>query len=78
MVRTVPALARAVAAYTVPMNEPLDIGVIGLGVMGQRMLERLQGSSAIEFRLGVGRRRRGRAACGAEDPRLQAANGARA
>ncbi len=29
------------AAYTVPMNSPLNIGVIGLGVMGQRMLERL-------------------------------------
>jgi len=38
MARTVPAF---VAAYTAAMNQPLNIGVIGLGVMGRRMLERL-------------------------------------
>ena len=41
MARTVPAFVDACDAYTAAMDDPLDIGVIGLGVMGLRMLERL-------------------------------------
>ena len=71
-------LARAVAAYTVPMNEPLDIGVIGLGVMGQRMLVRLQGhprlSSAWVWDADAAAVQR----AVQKSPRLQAAKDARA
>ena len=66
------------AAYTVPMNEPLDIGIIGLGVMGQRMLERLQGhprlSSAWVWDADAAAVQR----AVQKSPRLQAAKDARA